>query len=220
MTTASDLTDQLAAVRAGLAREGLHRRDLAEDPIQQLQRWWEHAIRVGVPEPEAMALATADADAHPSVRFVLLRGLDERGLVFFTNYESRKGQEIEANPFASGVMAWHAIGRQARVSGPVERVAEGEADAYWASRARGSQLAACASPQSDVVADRAELDRRFATEEERWAGRPVIRPAGWGGYRIVPTEVEVWQGRFNRFHDRFRYALVADGSWHIDRLAP
>jgi pyridoxamine 5'-phosphate oxidase len=220
MSSDVDVTDRLAAVRAGLAREGLRRRDLGADPIGQLRRWWDHAVTVGVPEPEALALATADGAARPSVRFVLLRGLDERGLVFFTNHGSRKGRELDANPYASGVMAWHPIGRQARVSGPVERVPAAEADVYWASRARGSQLAACASPQSEVVADRAELDRRFATEEERWADRPVERPGNWGGYRIRPDEIELWQGRFNRFHDRFRYSRVADGPWRIDRLAP
>jgi pyridoxamine 5'-phosphate oxidase len=220
MSSRADATDRLAAVRAELAREGLRRRDLAADPIEQLRRWWSHAAAVGVPEPEALALATADEAARPSVRFVLLRGLDERGLVFFTNHGSRKGRELDANPYASGVMAWHPIGRQARVSGPVERVAAAEADAYWSSRARGSQLAACASPQSEVVPDREELDRRFATEEERWVGRPVERPARWGGYRIMPVEVEVWQGRSNRFHDRFRYSRVARGPWRIDRLAP
>jgi pyridoxamine 5'-phosphate oxidase len=220
MTAGPDLTDRLAEVRAALARDGLRRQDLAAEPIAQLQAWWDHAVKVGVPEPEALALATADVAARPSVRFVLLRGLDDRGLVFFTNHESRKGRELDANPYASGVMAWHTIGRQARVAGPVERVPRAEADAYWATRARGSQLAAWASPQSEVVADRAELDRRFAAEEERWLGRPVERPARWGGYRIVPVEVEVWQGRLNRFHDRFRYARVAPGRWALDRLAP
>lgn len=216
----ADVTDRLAAVRAALAGDGLRRRDLLDDPIAQLQAWWDHAVGVGVPEPEAMALATADVAARPSVRFVLLRGLDERGAVFFTNHRSRKGRELDVNPYAAGVMAWHAIGRQARVSGPVERVSPEEADLYWSSRARGSQLAACASPQSAEIADRAGLERLFATEEERWAGRPVERPEHWGGYRIVPEEVELWQGRRDRFHDRFRYARVAPGRWAIARLAP
>jgi pyridoxamine 5'-phosphate oxidase len=139
--------------------------------------------------------------------------------VFFTNHESRKGRELDANPWAAGVLTWHAIGRQARVGGPVERVSAAEADAYWATRARGSQLAARASPQSAPVADRAALDALFATEEERWAGGPVPRPDRWGGYRIVPDEVEVWQGRRDRFHDRFRYERVASG-WRLDRLGP
>jgi pyridoxamine 5'-phosphate oxidase len=220
MAETPDLTDRLAAVRAELAQAGLRRSDLLDDPVKQLQVWWDHAVRVGVPEPEAMALATADIAARPSVRFVLLRGLDERGLVFFTNHTSRKGRELAANPWAAGVMSWQAIGRQARVAGPVERVADADADAYWASRARGSQLAALASPQSAPVPDRDELDRLFATEEERWADRPVDRPDRWGGYRIVPVEVEVWQHRANRFHDRFRYARVARDTWKLDRLAP
>jgi pyridoxamine 5'-phosphate oxidase len=215
-----DVSDRLAAVRSEHARRGLRRSDLAPDPIVQLRRWWDHAVEVGLHQPDALALATADPGCHPSVRFVLLRGLDQRGLVFFTNHESRKGRELDANPHASGVLAWHAIGRQARVAGPVERVDGAEADAYWASRARGSQLAAWASPQSEVVADRDELERRFATEERRWEGRGVDRPARWGGYRIMPTEVEVWQGRDDRFHDRFRYVPVADGGWRIERLGP
>jgi pyridoxamine 5'-phosphate oxidase len=226
-----DMTDRLAAVRADLERRGLRRADLAADPVEQVQRWWDHATEVGVHQPEAVALATADTAGRPSVRFVLLRGLDRRGLVFFTNLDSRKGRELAANPHAAGVLAWHAIGRQARVAGPVEQVGEAEADAYWATRARGSQLAARASPQSDVVTDRTALDRRFAEEEARWEGRPVERPARWSGYRIAPIEVEVWQGRRDRFHDRFRYERVANDDnnndhdndndgWRIDRLAP
>jgi pyridoxamine 5'-phosphate oxidase len=229
MGSIPDVSDRLAAVRAGLQRQGLCRSALAPDPIVQVQRWWDHATEVGVHQPEALALATADGEGRPSVRFVLVRGLDERGLVFFTNHESRKGRELQANPYGAGVLAWHTIGRQARIGGPVEPVGAAEADAYWASRARGSQLAAWASPQSEVVADRAELDRRYAAEEQRWAGRPVERPERWGGYRIVPTEVEVWQGRGDRFHDRFRYELVVDGDgraagdpgrWRIARLGP
>jgi pyridoxamine 5'-phosphate oxidase len=220
----ADVTDRLTAVRADLERRGLRRGELAADPIEQLRRWWDHATEVGVHQPETLALATADAAGRPSVRFVLLRGLDRRGLVFFTNLDSRKGRELAANPYAAGVLAWHAVGRQARVAGPVEQVGDAEADAYWATRGRGSQLAARASPQSDMVAGRTDLDRRFAAEEARWEGRPVERPARWSGYRIAPVEVEVWQGRRDRFHDRFRYARVAhDGGeygWRIDRLAP
>jgi pyridoxamine 5'-phosphate oxidase len=217
-------SDRSAEVRAEHERVGLHRADLAADPIAQLRRWWQHAAAVGVHLPEALALATAGVDGRPSVRFVLMRGLDERGAVFFTNEESRKGRELDANPWAAGVLAWHAVGRQARLAGPVERASEAEADAYWASRPRDSQLAAWASPQSEVVADRAELERRFEAEAQRWEGRSVDRPARWVGYRIVPAEVEVWQARGARFHDRFRYELVAeDGGpphWRIERLAP
>lgn len=212
--------DHLAAVRSENERRGLRRADLVADPVEQVRHWWDEAAGHGLYQAEAMALATADGRGRPSVRFVLVRGLDRRGLLFHTNRQSRKGRDLGANPRAEGVLAWHPLGRQARISGPVEQVAEAESDAYWATRARGSQLAAWASPQSEAVASRDELDRRYRSEQERWEGRDVERPPHWGGYRLVPDEVEVWQGRRDRFHDRFRYCREAGGCWRVERLAP
>jgi pyridoxamine 5'-phosphate oxidase len=214
--------DPLAAIRAARIADGLDRADLDADPMVQFRRWFDDAIAIGVHEPGAMALATADAEGHPSVRLVLLRGLDERGLVFYTNRESRKADDLAATPFASIVMAWHAVGRQARVSGGVELVADDESDAYFAGRPRGHQISAWASPQSGVIADRAELERRLHEREAALGDGPVPRPPFWGGYRIVPSEVEFWQQRDDRFHDRFRYrrADPAGRAWIIERLGP
>ena len=211
---------EVTAARLEHERVGLDVGDLDPDPISQLRAWWDEAAATGLHQPETIALATADADGRPSVRFVLLRGLDERGLVFFTNYESRKGRELAANPFAAVTVPWHPLGRQARVNGSCERVSAAESDAYFASRGRGSQLSAWASPQSRVVADRHELDDLRAVQEARFEGSPVERPTFWGGFRIVPDEVEFWQGRADRFHDRFRYRPVAAGGWRIERLGP
>jgi pyridoxamine 5'-phosphate oxidase len=223
----TDVLDVLAQVRAELEAAGLRRADLDPDPIVQVRHWWEHAAAVGVHQAETIALATADADGRPSVRFVLARGLDVRGLVFFTNLESRKAEELAANPWAATVFAWTSIGRQARLAGRVERVDDAESDAYFATRARGSQLSAWASQQSRPVADRAELDRRRAEVTQQFGDRPVPRPSFWGGFRLVPTEIELWQGRADRYHDRFRYCsttgTVEDGDaprWTIERLGP
>ena len=220
MAETPDLTDRLAAVRAELAQAGLHRSDLLDDPVKQLQVWWDHAVRVGVPEPEAMALATADIAARPSVRFVLLRGLDERGLVFFTNYESHKARQLAANPQASLVFPWYALRRQVVVAGAVTRVDRAESEAYFAGRPRESQLGAWASRQSRVVPDRATLDDAWRDVAERFpADQPVPAPPFWGGYRLAPDTVEFWQGRTGRMHDRLRYRL--DGvDWLVERLAP
>ncbi len=226
-------TDPLLAQRE-LEAIGLDRDALLEDPFEQFTRWFDDAVRFGVHQPEAMAVASATSDAQPSVRLVLLRMVDPRGFVFFTNYESRKGGELTSNPMAGIVFPWHQISRQVRVTGRVQRVDEAESDAYFATRPRGSQVSAWASPQSHVVADRAELDARRLVQEQRWEGRDVARPPGWGGLRVVPHEIEFWQGRANRFHDRFRYRPAAadaanaadvaedvvDRSWIIERLGP
>ena len=213
----TDLDDE----RHRLEERGLDRSDLDDDPVVMLRRWFDHASQVGVHQPEAMTVATATAAAEPSVRFVLCKGFDERGVTFYSNEQSRKGREIRANPVAAALFPWHQISRQVRVSGTIERVADDEADAYFASRPRGSQIGAWASPQSQVIADRAELETRWADEERRWHGRDVDRPAHWGGFRIVPDEWELWQGRANRLHDRFRYRRdQVGGAWRIDRLSP
>jgi len=190
------------------------------DPIRQLQRWLQEANEAKVVEPEAMCLATVDEQGRPDARFVLLRGLDERGLVFYTSANSPKGRQLMANPCAAVVFWWGELARQVRVQGMVKPVSEAEADAYFATRPRGHQLAAWASPQSEVIPNRQVLEERMAELERQYEGRPVPRPPYWIGFRIVPHTFEFWQGRPNRLHDRLRYTRQPDGSWKIERLAP
>jgi pyridoxamine 5'-phosphate oxidase len=202
-----------------LEARGLVRSDLLDDPFAEFAKWYEQVATWGLVEPEATVLATADAGGRPSARHVLLKGVDH-GFVFFTNYESRKARELEANPVASLCFPWIRLSRQVRVVGRVERVATEESDDYFASRPRDSQLGAWASTQSAVLAARAELEQRLAEATARFEGHEVSRPSNWGGYRIVPDEFEFWQGRPNRLHDRFRYLPDGAGSWRIDRLSP
>jgi pyridoxamine 5'-phosphate oxidase len=197
----------------------LDRDDLLPDPVGLFLSWLELAEREGVEMPNAMALATADADGRPSVRHVLLRGVDPRGFVFFTNRESRKGRDLSVNPRAAGVLLWKELDRQVTVAGPVERVADDESDAYFASRPREAQIGAWASQQSRPIADRETLELQVTEATTRFSDGDVPRPPHWGGYRIVPDTVEFWQGRQHRLHDRFRY--VRDGAgWRIERLNP
>ena len=194
--------------------------DVLADPLAQFGRWFEEAVAAAVPEPNAMTLATVSPAGDPSARVVLLKGVDDRGFSFYTNYGSRKGRELDATGRAALVFWWQGLERQVRVEGTVERVSAAESDAYFARRPRGSRLSAVASPQSAVVPDRAALDALAAEVAARYAGaEDVPRPDGWGGYRVVPHAVEFWQGRTSRLHDRLRYARTGDG-WRIDRLAP
>jgi pyridoxamine 5'-phosphate oxidase len=199
--------------------EPLNDGDLDPDPIRQFSVWFGEAKAAGQPEPEAMALATATPLGNPSNRFVLLRGLDQRGFVFYTNGRSRKALEISANPVAALAFRWRVLERQVRVTGPVQSVESIESDAYFATRPRGAQLGAWASAQSEVIGNREELDRQLQVVAARFAGTDVPRPEWWGGFRVSPTEVEFWQGRPDRLHDRLRYQLVA-GEWQIRRLSP
>ncbi len=200
-------------------RLSLSEGELDPDPIRQFHRWFEEATLSEIPEPNAMVLATASPDARPSARIVLLRGYDERGFVFFTNYESRKGRELEANPHAALAFHWHDLERQVRVEGPVVRSSAEESDAYFQSRPAGSRLGAWASRQSEVIADREILEARIRAFELQYAGGPIPRPEHWGGYRVVPTVIEFWQGRPSRLHDRLRYTR-SEGGWLIERLSP
>jgi pyridoxamine 5'-phosphate oxidase len=194
--------------------------DLDPDPLVQFERWFAEARAAGITSPEEMALATASPAAEPSLRMVLLKGHDARGLVFYTNRESRKGSEIEANPRAAAALYWAALHRQVRVEGAVERVGEEESLAYFRTRPRGSRVGAWASPQSRPLGSRAELERRVAEVEARFDGEEELPlPPFWGGYRIVPDAFEFWQGRPTRLHDRVRYEL-RDGAWRRKRLAP
>jgi pyridoxamine 5'-phosphate oxidase len=209
----------LARMREEYARDGLDEQAAGDDPLALFSRWLDDVVAAGLHEPNAMALATATPTGAPSVRIVLLKGFDARGLVFFTGYESRKGHEIAANPRAAATMLWHPLQRQVRVEGAVTRLDDAESDAYFAARPRGSQIGAVASPQSRVIPDRQSLDDRVAEVEHVFAGRDVVRPPVWGGYRIAVESIEFWQGRVGRLHDRHRFTS-ADGAWTRERLAP
>ena len=189
------------------------------DPIVEVRGWLEAAIDAGIATPNAMTLATVDERGRPAARIVLLKELDARGFVFFTNYDSRKGRDLAAHPAAALVLFWEPMHRQVRVEGTVERVSAAESDAYFGSRPRASQLGAIASPQSQVIADRDALEQRVALVAQEHGTGPLQRPAHWGGYRVVPEVIELWQGQPSRLHDRVRYRLVS-GSWVKDRLAP
>ena len=198
----------------------LDRDDLLDDPLAQFLRWLTDAEAAGVPLPNAMGVATADADGRPSVRHVLLRGVDERGFEFFTNYDSRKGRQLAANPHAGLVFLWKELDRQVNVTGRVSRSSEASSDAYFAARPRDAQLGAWASRQSAVLGGREELEAQIAEAAARFPGE-VPRPPFWGGFLVHPETIEFWQGRQHRLHDRFRYARAASGeAWHIERLSP
>jgi pyridoxamine 5'-phosphate oxidase len=197
----------------------LRRADLASDPLEQFRRWFAEAADV-LPAPEAMALATASPDAAPSVRMVLLKSAEERGLVFYSHHTSRKGRELEANPQAALLFHWSPLGRQVRVEGRVEHVSADESDSYFATRPRDAQLGALASRQSEPLGSRAELDERVAGVESGLGEHPVPRPATWGGFLLVPAAWEFWQHRASRLHDRFRYELEPSGAWRVERLFP
>ncbi len=213
------MTDFHPPARADYDTTGLDLGDLAADPLVQFGRWFDAAVTAHVVQADAMILATVGDGGRPAARTVLLRGLDERGLVFFTNYTSAKGRHLDANPRAAAVFLWREQHRQVRVEGAVERVSADVSDAYWATRPGGARVAAAASPQSEAVPDRATLERWFDGLAGDFPDGNVPRPPHWGGYRLVPDTWEFWQGRRHRLHDRFRYRMER-GAWLIDRLAP
>jgi len=208
-----------AGFRNSVLLNALNETDLDSDPLRQFATWFAEAVAAGVPEADAMTLATSTKDGKPDARIVLLKQFDQHGFVFFTNYRSRKAQELSENPQACLLIYWLLLKRQVRIEGSVERVSDEQSDAYFHTRPAGSKIGAWASNQSDVVAGREVLESRFAELEHKF-GDDVPRPAHWGGYCVKPTTIEFWQGRENRLHDRLRYALQEDGSWRVERLAP
>ena len=193
--------------------------DCDPDPFVEVRRWLSLAIDGGLPTANAMTLATVDDRGRPAARIVLLKEIDDRGFVFYTSYDSRKAHDLAAHASAALVLYWEPLHRQIRIEGAIEQVSAAESDAYFASRPRGSQIGAIASPQSQVLPDRKVLEDRVAELDARYGEGPVARPANWGGYRVVPDMIELWQGQPSRLHDRVRYRLI-DGAWSKDRLAP
>lgn len=211
--------DNIASIRKNYALKTLSEHDVFPDPIRQFQQWWDEAIHSNIDEVNAMTLATASADGVPSARIVLLKGLDQEGFRFFTNYESLKGQQLAENPKACLVFFWKELERQVRVTGLVSRVPDAESDAYFHSRPAGSQVGAIVSPQSHVIESREWLDLQYQRVEKE-VGKSPERPGYWGGYLVKPVIVEFWQGRPSRLHDRLQYSLQESGDWIIERLAP
>jgi pyridoxamine 5'-phosphate oxidase len=208
----------IANIRINYTYGELSEADVVADPLVQFQTWFDQAVAAGVPEPNAMTVASVGSDGRPSARMLLLKGVDH-GFVFYTNYTSRKASELDEQPFGALVFYWHALHRQVRIEGRIERVAPAEADAYYTSRPIGSQLGAWASNQSQVIPNRTILEQRVAELEQEYADRSIPRPPQWGGYRLLPDTIEFWQGRPSRLHDRLRYRL-SDGLWVIERLSP
>ncbi len=210
----------IAESRNQYGNEVLNHEHLDADPLRQFMRWFSDAESAAEPEAQGMVLATVDAEGRPSARMVLLRGLDSRGFIFYTNLQSRKAREMEANPHVALVFHWQKLERQVRIEGTIERAPDDVADAYFRTRPRGSQLGAWASPQSETISGRAELESRIAEIEARFGEGPIPRPLFWGGYRVVPARIEFWQGRVSRLHDRFCYLRQEGDNWSIVRLAP
>ncbi|HEX3797725.1 MAG TPA: pyridoxamine 5'-phosphate oxidase [Verrucomicrobiae bacterium] len=210
----------LADYRREYTLAGLRRADLDADPIAQFSRWFQQAVASAVPEPNAMTLATADADGRPSSRIVLLKNTDARGFIFYTNYDSRKGRELDANPNAALTFFWPQLERQVCIAGTVSKVSREESEHYFNSRPKGSRLSAWVSHQSEAVADRAALEKKLAELEAKYPGETVPLPPYWGGFCVTPTRVEFWQGRPNRLHDRFCYVRQPGQAWLIERLSP
>ena len=214
------MRSSLADIRREYSLAGLSRADLSPNPIQQFELWFDDAVRAQVLEPSAMSLATVGPQGQPSARTVLLKGLDARGFLFFTNYRSRKGRELEANPRVALLVYWRELERQVTICGAASKVPREESETYFQKRPDGHQWCAWASEQSEIVAQRGDLEKKLAEITQKYSGRLVPCPSHWGGYVIAPDTIEFWQGRPDRLHDRFCYARSAAGAWRIERLAP
>jgi pyridoxamine 5'-phosphate oxidase len=214
------LAADLRKLRKEYTGAGLEESDADPNPIEQFRKWFDEALAANLHEPNAMILATATPGGSPSARVVLLKGYDEQGFAFYTNYEGRKGRELDENPHCSLVFYWGELERQVRIEGRASRLSEMDSDAYYASRPRGSQLGAWASEQSRPVEGRDVLEERLRKLEEEYEGRGIPRPPFWGGYRVEPEAIEFWQGRENRLHDRLLYLCLDSGGWEMERLQP
>ena len=214
------MSTTLADLRRKYSLAGLRRADLSPDPVQQFESWFDDAVRAQVLEPSAMSLATVGPEGQPSARIVLLKGLDARGFVFFTNYETRKCRELAENSRAALLVYWRELDRQVAICGAAAKVPRDESETYFQKRSEASQWSAWASPQDGPVARRADLDRKLADVKKKFSGGPVPCPPFWGGYAIAPATIEFWQGRPDRMHDRFCYARTPAGPWKIERLSP
>jgi pyridoxamine 5'-phosphate oxidase len=210
----------LSDLRKEYSLAGLTEKDLARDPYRQFDKWFQEAEAAKIHEPNAAVLSTASKDGRPSSRMVLLKGIDGRGFVFYTNYSSRKGMDMESNPRVSFIFPWVNLERQVIIEGPVTKTTREESEAYFHIRPRASQLAAWASSQSSIISGREALEESMKATEKKFAGVEAPLPPHWGGYRIVPETVEFWQGRRSRLHDRLRYRREASGAWTIERLSP
>ncbi|MBZ5858728.1 pyridoxamine 5'-phosphate oxidase [Flavihumibacter profundi] len=214
------MSKPIADIRIEYKRHSLSEKDVQHDPIRQFDLWWTEAISSQIEEVNAMTLATASSDGLPSARIVLLKGFTEEGFVFFTNYNSYKGQQLDENPRACLVFFWKELERQVRITGLIEKVSAEESDVYFSSRPESSRIGAWASPQSKVIESRGILETTEAELQKAFEGKEIPRPLHWGGYRLKPVSVEFWQGRPSRLHDRIHYSLEETGNWRIERLAP
>lgn len=214
------MQQDIASIRKVYSQKTLTEDSIDRDPVGQFAKWWEEATASGIDEVNAMTLATASADGMPSARIVLLKGFSEKGFVFFTNYNSFKGQQLQENPKACLVFFWKELERQVRITGIVQKTTEQESDEYFHSRPPASQLGAWASPQSSVIENREWLERRYDELEKENSGAGISRPGHWGGFIVKPVIIEFWQGRPSRLHDRIEYSLQENGEWKVTRLAP
>ena len=210
----------IADLRKEYKLQTLQEKEVSKDPYEQFTQWWNNALKSEIIEVNAMTLATADASGTPSARIVLLKGFSEKGFVFYTNYDSHKGRDLEANPKACLVLFWKELERQVRISGNAKKVSSAESDEYFASRPQGSRIGAWASPQSDIIGSREIIEANSLAYQQKFSDGNIPRPPHWGGYVVVPAIIEFWQGRPNRLHDRIQYSLTESGAWKIERLAP
>ena len=214
------MPENISAIRKEYSKKGLSEKEVNTNPFLQFETWWKEAIAANIDEPNAMTLATASMEAVPSARIVLLKGFSENGFVFYSNYDSYKGQQLAENPKACLVFFWKEMERQIRITGLVLRLSTVESDTYFNSRPEDSRIGASVSPQSQIIESREWLDDEFQKKKNEIADNPIQRPPNWGGYVVKPVIIEFWQGRPNRLHDRLQYTLEEDGSWKIERLAP